>query len=122
MLAKSIQSKEVILVHVVAEILLPHMISNYYLRSYSTGETIIPHEYARELYQEIKVNVLEMLEDFKAKSQHAILPEPTDEDRKKQGAVPSSSPSPRFITNIRTKVYMLGRPQDKILELQEKRE
>lgn len=64
--------------------------------------------------------MLEMLEeDVKAKSQHAILPEPTDEGSKKQVAEPS--PPPRSITKIRTKV-LLVRPQDMILELQEKRE
>lgn len=113
MLAKSIQSKEVILVHVVAEILLPHMMANYHLRSSRTGETINPHEYVKELYQEIKANALEMLENVKEKSQHAILSETTDEGRNKQVAVPPSPP--RSITKIRTKV-LLGRPQDKILE------
>jgi nucleotide-binding universal stress UspA family protein len=115
-LAKSIESKEVILVHVVREILLPAMMtSHYHLLSSRTGETISPHEYLKEIYQEIKANSLEMLEKVKEKSQHAILSEPTDEDRKKQAVVPSPPLPPRSIAKIRTKV-LLGRPQDKIIQ------
>jgi nucleotide-binding universal stress UspA family protein len=71
-LAKLSQYSHIILFHVIPEMQIPLVLERP-IRSHKTGEVTSTSEYWRELYEDIKLSVLKMLEERKRKCETADI-------------------------------------------------